>query len=109
MGSNHEIKGEIIPSWNEVKEDEESHDGNLLFNWNLLACIRKTTVLFKQTIVRHSAADVLVLHLVMVSCFQKKVPVLVQFLFRPEYLEGDAYLRRPYSIHSMEGKYDIPA
>ena len=27
------MQGKILPSWDEVIEDEDSHDGNLLFDW----------------------------------------------------------------------------
>ena len=35
--SNHEIQGEILQSWDEVVEDEYSHDKILLFDWNFFS------------------------------------------------------------------------
>jgi len=30
------LKGEVIPSWDVVLEEEEVHDGNVLFDWAFL-------------------------------------------------------------------------
>ena len=32
IDSNHAVEGEILPSWDEFIEDEDSHDKNLLFD-----------------------------------------------------------------------------
>ena len=32
-GTSHVIQGEVVPRWDELMMDEESHDGNVLHDW----------------------------------------------------------------------------
>ena len=32
-GANHSITGEVVPSWEDMMAEEESHDGNMQRDW----------------------------------------------------------------------------